>query len=90
MDTADATRNRPTRTRYWVVVSAVVLSVITYIDRVAISQAAPLITAELDLTREQMGWAFSAFGLGYFLFQVPGGWLSDWIGPRRVLAGIVV
>jgi MFS family permease len=90
MDTADAARNKPTRTRYWVVVSAVVLSVITYIDRVAISQAAPLITAELDLTREQMGWAFSAFGLGYFLFQVPGGWLSDWIGPRRVLAGIVV
>ena len=37
-----------------------------------------------------MGWAFSAFSLGYFLFQVPGGWMSDWIGPRRVLASIVV
>jgi MFS family permease len=37
-----------------------------------------------------MGWAVSAFGLGYFLFQVPGGWLADWIGPRRVLTGIVV
>ena len=81
---------RPTRTRYWVVVFAVTLSVITYIDRVSISQAAPLITEDLGLTKVQMGWAFSAFALGYFLFQVPGGWLSDWMGPRRVLAAIVV
>ncbi len=81
---------RPTHGRYWVVVFAVTLSVITYIHRVSISQAAPLITEELGLTKVQMGWAFSAFALGYFLFQVPGGWLSDWIGPRRVLATIVI
>ena len=82
--------SKPTRTRYWVIFCAATLSVLTYIDRVSISQAAPLITEELGLTREQMGLAFSAFGLGYFLFQVPGGWMSDWIGPRRVLASIVV
>ncbi len=81
---------RVARTRYWVVVFAVALSVITYFDRVSISQAAPLISEDLGLSRVQMGWAFSAFSLGYFLFQIPGGWLSDWIGPRRVLTGIVV
>jgi len=80
----------PTHTRYWVIFCAATLSVITYIDRVSISQAAPLITEELGLSRVQMGWAFSAFSLGYFLFQVPGGWMSDWIGPRRVLTSIVV
>lgn len=80
----------PTRTRYKVVLSAVVLSVITYIDRVSISQAAPAITEELGLTRVQMGWAFAAFSWAYALFQIPGGWMSDWIGPRRVLTGIVV
>ncbi len=32
---------RPTRTRYWVIVFAVTLAMITYIDRVCISQAAP-------------------------------------------------
>jgi len=32
---------------------------------------------------------FSAFTLAYGLFQVPGGWLADRFGPRRVLAGIV-
>ena len=82
--------SKPTSTRYWVIFCAATLSVITYIDRVSISQAAPLITEDLGLTTVQMGWAFSAFGLGYFLFQVPGGWMSDWIGPRRVLASIVV
>ena len=82
--------SKPTSTRYWVIFCAATLSVITYIDRVSISQAAPLITEDLGLTTVQMGWAFSAFGLGYFLFQVPGGWMSDWIGPRRVLAAIVL
>lgn len=81
---------RATQARHWVIFSAVTLSVITYIDRVSISQAAPLITDDLGLSRVQMGWAFSAFSLGYFLFQVPGGWMSDWIGPRRVLTGIVL
>jgi MFS transporter, ACS family, glucarate transporter len=33
---------------------------------------------------------FSAFGLGYALFEIPGGWLGDWLGPRRVLLRIVL
>ena len=66
------------------------LSVITYIDRVALSQAAPAVASDLGLTQVEMGWAFSAFGFAYFLFQVPGGWFSDRFGPRRVLTGIVV
>src|SRR4029078_9576946 len=53
---------RPTRVRYWVIVFAVTLAVITYIDRVCISLAAPFITADLKLSTEQMGWAFAAFG----------------------------
>ena len=58
---------------------------VTYFDRVSISQAASLISEDLGLTRIEMGLTFSAFSLGYFLMQVPGGWMSDWIGPRRVL-----
>src|SRR5207247_1963102 len=38
----------------------------------------------------QMGYVFSAFVLGYALFQVPGGWLGDRWGTRLVLAGAVV
>lgn len=81
---------RPTHARIWVVVFAVTLAIIQYIDRVAISQAAPLISADLALSPEQMGWVFSAFTLAYALFEIPGGFLGDRIGPRRVLLRIVV
>jgi sugar phosphate permease len=80
----------PTRVRYWVIFFAVTLAVITYIDRVCISQAAPLMSRDLGLTTTQMGWAFSAFGIAYALFEIPGGFLGDWMGPRRVLMRIVI
>lgn len=85
-----ATTGRPTRVRYWVIVFAVTLAVITYIDRVCISQAAPSIQAELGFTAEQMGWAFSAFFWAYALFEIPSGWWGDRVGARRVLMRVVV
>jgi len=81
---------RPTRTRYWVVFFAITLAVVTYIDRVSMSQAAPFVAADLKLTKVQIGWAFSAFAFAYALFEIPGGWLGDWLGPRRVLMRIVL
>ncbi len=82
--------SKPTNTRYWVIASAATLAVITYIHRVAISQAAPFIIEELNLSKVEMGWVFASFALSYSLFQVPGGWMSDWKGPRRVLTTIVL
>ncbi len=79
----------PTRSRHWVIVFAVTLAVITYIDRVCISKAAPLIQQDLGFTKQQMGWVFSAFTLAYALFEIPGGWLGDKLGPRRVLMRVV-
>ena len=81
---------RPTRARHWVIVFAVTLSVITYIDRVCISQATPLIMRDLSLDKASMGLALSAFAWAYALFEVPGGWLADYMGPRRVLMRIVI
>ena len=81
---------RPTRARYWVIVFAVTLAIIQYIDRVCISQAAPFISRDLQLTDVQMGWVFSAFTLAYALFEIPAGYLGDRIGPRRVLLRIVL
>ncbi len=80
----------PTRARYVTVAFCVVLALITYIDRVAISQAAPFITKDLGLTRIQMGWALAVFGYAYAIFEIPGGWLADRIGPRKVLMRIVL
>ena len=66
------------------------LAMITYVDRVCISQAVPFIQHDLRLTAAQMGLAFSAFSWAYALFEIPGGWLGDWIGPRKVLMRVVI
>jgi len=81
---------RPTHVRYWVIVFAVTLAVITYIDRVAMSFAAPSVSRDLGLTKQQMGTAFSAFVAAYALFEIPSGFLGDWMGPRKVLMRIVI
>ncbi len=65
------------------------LAMITYIDRVAVSQAAPDIRADLKLGPTEMGWVFSAFAIAYALFEIPGGWLGDRYGPRSVLLKVV-
>lgn len=85
-----AVASRPTRSRYGVIAFAVIVTALTYIDRVWISQAERFISKDFKLDTEQMGWVFFAFGLGYALFEVPGGWLGDRIGARKVLTRIVV
>jgi MFS family permease len=80
----------PTRARHVVTAFAVSLAVITYIDRVAIAVAVPFITKDLGLSRIEMSWALAAFGWAYALFEIPGGWLGDRNGPRRVLMRIVI
>ncbi len=81
---------KPTRARHWVIVFAVTLAILAYIDRVCISMAAPDMTRDLGLSKIQMGSVFSAFALAYAIFEIPGGWLGDWMGPRRVLMRIVL
>lgn len=83
------TQNTPSNTRRVVLFFAVTLAIITYVDRVCISQAAPAMQEELGLTKIQMGYAFAAFGWAYALFEIPGGWLGDRIGPRKVLMRVV-
>ena len=81
---------KPSRVRYWVVFFAVTLAIITYIDRVALGQAAPQITRDLGLSKTQMGWVFFAFLTAYALFEIPSGYLGDKLGARKVLMRIVV
>ncbi|MEN3339076.1 MAG: transporter, family, glucarate transporter, partial [Acidobacteriota bacterium] len=80
----------PTRARNIAVVFTILLAIVTYIDRVCISMAAPYIQKDLGLSTIEMGWAFSVFGWAYAVFEVPGGWLADRMGPRRVLMRIVI
>ncbi len=75
--------------RWFLVFWLFVLSAVSYLDRVNISIAGSSIAEEFHLQQTQLGWVFSAFLIGYALFQTPGGWLADRLGPRRVLtAGV--
>lgn len=66
------------------------LAVITYLDRVCISAAAPFIMRELGLSLFQMSLVFGAFTLAYSIFEVPTGWMGDVFGARKVLTRIVL
>ena len=83
-------RTTPTHTRWRIVGLVFVIYVLMFIDRVNISIAAKYIMPEYGLTDVQFGWIFSAFVLGYALVQIPGGWLGDRFGPRRVLTWAIV
>jgi sugar phosphate permease len=80
----------PTRIRYAVLSLTVAAYMITYMDRVVISAAAPSIRKEFGFSIVTMGWILSSFQWAYALFQLPGGWLGDRFGPRRALTAIVL
>ena len=55
-----------------------------YLTRHALAVANTTIQAELGIDNEQFGYLYGAFSLGYMLFQIPGGWLLDRFGAKRV------
>lgn len=80
----------PPGARHSVLYFAFSLSIVTYLDRVCISAAAPFMMQDLGLSVFEMSIVFSAFTLAYSLFEVPSGWMGDIFGPRRVLTRIVL
>jgi MFS transporter, ACS family, glucarate transporter len=80
----------PTHARYTLVAIAVALAMVTYLDRVCISQLAGSIMEDLSLNKKQMSWVFSAFVLAYAAFEIPTAWWADRSGTRRVLTRIVL
>ena len=60
-------------------------SLVGYVLRMNISVASKLMMSELHFSKIEMGEIFSAFMLGYAVFQIPWGILGDRFGPGRVL-----
>ena len=75
--------------RWLVLFLLCLMYLITYLDRVSMANTAPMIIKEYGFSKVQMGIIFSAFIWSYSLFQVPGGWLGDRFGPRKVLSTIM-
>jgi ACS family glucarate transporter-like MFS transporter len=63
---------------------------LTYVDRLNLGIVAKNFQDEFQFTPQTMGWILGAFSLGYAWFHVPGGWLADRFGARRVLAGAII
>jgi sugar phosphate permease len=85
----DVDQKSASRGRWYILGLICLMYLITYLDRVNISTAAPIISKEFGFDKITMGIIFSAFVWAYALFQVPGGWLSDRFGARNVLTVIV-
>ncbi len=86
----DNPRSKATRVRYIVVFLAALLAMVTYLDRACIATLAPNIMRDLELTKGQMSWIYSAFALAYAAFEIPTAWWADRRGTRQVLTRIVI
>ena len=65
------------------------LSVLTFLDRMAIAVAGPDIQAELHIQPQYWGWVLSAYVLANGLFEVPSGAMGDRHGQHGELTRIV-
>ena len=81
---------RPSAVRWRIFAIVFVLVVLNLIDRTALSIAMPTITKEFDLSPVMQGVVLSSFFWTYALLQIPGGWLIDRYGPRRLIAGATI
>ena len=71
--------------RYLLVLWLMAMGAIAFMDRTNISIAGIQIGREYRIDDTHLGWVFSAFLIGYALFQIPGGVLARRFGPRLVL-----
>ena len=81
---------RPTRTRYVVLALVIAAYFITYIDRVLLSVAAPFIQKDFHLDTITLGKVLMCYSIAYALFQIPGGWFGDKVGPRLAMTCVVI
>jgi MFS transporter, ACS family, glucarate transporter len=76
--------------RWTIMVWLMLVLMLTYLDRLNLSIAGKFIQDEFSISTQMMGWVFSAFLLGYALFQIPGGWAGDRFGARNLLTMAIV
>jgi ACS family glucarate transporter-like MFS transporter len=73
-----------TNVRYWIVVMLFIVTAFNYGDRATLSIAGASMTKDLGLDSVGMGYVFSAFSWAYVIGQIPGGWLLDKFGSKKV------
>ena len=80
---------RPTNARWLIVAMLVGLAFLAQFNRYNISVVGDERWIGPDkLSKEQVGWVYSALLLVYTVCMIPGGYLIDRVGPKRALTGM--
>lgn len=77
-------QEKRTAVRYRIVFFLFLLTAINYADRATLSIVGTNVARDLKLDAVAMGYVFSAFAWAYVICQIPGGWLLDRFGSKRV------
>jgi ACS family glucarate transporter-like MFS transporter len=74
-----------TNFRWWLAFFAMLMTFMSYIDRINLAVTTPAIIKELHFTKVQIGTFQTVFFLCYALFQIPSGTLTEFFGHRRIV-----
>ena len=80
----------PTHIRRQVVLVTTAMSFVLYLHRFFLSFIERFIKVDMNLSDTQIALLLSSFFWAYGFGQVPGGWLSDRFGARRMLTAYIV
>jgi len=75
-----------TRARFLIVAMLFLVTTLNYADRATLSITGSSIQHSLGISPVVMGYIFSSFAWSYVIAQIPGGWLLDRFGTKRVYA----
>lgn len=81
---------RATRVRFLILAMLFLVTTINYADRATVSIAGSAMQKDLGFNPVALGYIFSAFGWSYVVAQLPGGWLLDKFGSRRVYGASIL
>ncbi|MFJ9179338.1 MFS transporter [Streptomyces sp. NPDC102360] len=77
------------RARFMIVALLFVVSTLNNADRAVLSITGTEMQGDLGISEVTLGYLFSSFAWAYMLAQLPGGWIVDRWGARKVYAGSV-
>lgn len=77
-------KEKKTNVRWFMVFILFSVTALNYADRAILSIAGTDMSLELGLDSVMMGLVFSAFAWSYVAGQIPGGWLLDRFGSKKV------
>jgi len=79
-------KTKPTHVRYLILLMLFLVTTINYADRATIAIAGSSLQKDLGIDAVTLGFIFSAFGWAYVAGQIPGGWLLDRFGSKKIYA----